>query len=615
MADDRPPVTGPAALLHSWLEASGRNRGEVESWSMEELVQEVETQLEELQVAKEELRVQQGELESALDLAHRERRRYEELFRNAPIPYLTTNAVGKMRDVNRAASELLGRPPASVLGKPITVYLGGRSELRARLNRLARLEPVEEWETELDPKTGRAIPVRVSATAFPGLVPESLEVRWVLRDLRGEREERDRVRELHRHEAEKAALQRVARRSRFLSEAGARLMGVLDADEVWATTASIIRAVPAAVLFLAPDEETVQVVGVGGSAEARRRLEPLVGNSYRVDTDAVEPFGFPLRRLGFALGNGQSEVLHDAAGEHPGGGGPCLIVPIPSSGHPYGAMAIWLEPGASIGEELLVGRNLAERVGVALDTANLFRELTAARRAAEEAQTAEADFLAVVSHELRTPLTAIVSYGELLGDAANELPERLARYARRMANAAEHQHQLVEQVLAYKRVQQGVDDVTITDIDFCETARFAAGLVRPQVADKDVELKLDCPTVPITGRCDAGRLRQILANLLGNAVRHTDAGQVRLKLGTEQQWVVLEVEDTGEGIADEELPRIFDRFWHGRSTEVGRHGSGLGLTITLGLVKQLHGTIDVESARGVGTTFTVRIPRVPPDER
>ena len=123
--------------------------------------------------------------------------------------------------------------------------------------------------------------------------------------------------------------------------------------------------------------------------------------------------------------------------------------------------------------------------------------------------------------------------------------------------------------------------------------------------------------VPGTG--DRSKLQQILTNLLSNAVRHTAAGHVRVRLEPAEETVRFIVEDTGEGIPADDLPRIFDRFWRGSGSDRERGRSGLGLTITRELVSRMGGEIGVESEPGTGTTFTVEVPRYaaapPPSHR
>lgn len=598
-----------AEAIKEWLTRARQRTDGIEG---DALAAKVETYLEELQVAEEELRVQNDELQSALAEADAQRQRYRDLFDDAPLPYLTTDSKGRIQEINHAAAGLLGVPVERVKGKPLPVFLGGGGELRTRILQLASGSDLEPWESEIKRRDGGTIAVEVSASVVNGSRAGDAEIRWVIQDTRARLQAREQERELHREQAARAALVQVARRAGFLADASARLMGVLEPPDVWTLGAEIAgEHARAALLLEAEGDRGACVRGVGGSPEGRRDLEPLLGRVLDWQAGTVDGVLVPMRAVRTSIERGDPEVI-PAPDDTPDAAGACLAVPIRSPERTLGAMVVWLAPEARIGEELLVARNLADRIALSLESAVMFQEVVRARREAESATTAEADFLAIVSHELRTPLTAIVSYAELLEDRASEMPEKLARYAHQIAAAADHQRKLVEQILAYKGVQLEGSDVAPEELDFRKVARSAVAMVRPQVGDRPIDLAYSVPNVPVQGVSDRGKLQQILTNLLSNALRHTSRGSVRLTLETLHQWVVFRVEDEGEGIDPEALPRIFDRFWRGATRGEERGGSGLGLTITRELVDRLSGEIDVESEPGVGTTFTVRIPRVQP---
>jgi PAS domain S-box-containing protein len=596
-----------AEALQEWLERARKETGSAEDTA---LAEEVETYLEELQVAEEELRVQTDEITSALEQADAQFRRYRDLFDSAPLPYVTTDAAGTIGEANRAAAELIGIPADRLEGKPLPLYLAGEGELRSRINRLAAGRSVQPWESAIRQREGHQIPVTISASVVPEATGRPAELRWVIQDARPALRAREQERELQREQAAREALEQVAARSRFLSEASARLMGVLEPSEVWTLAAQIAGEHARGAMLVQPQgPDSVCVRGIGGAGVALRDLEPLLGRVLEWSEQMVE--GVPLRPIQMALESGEVEVV-PSPDDPPDAAGACVVAPVRSAERVLGALVVWLSPGARIGEELLVAQHLADRVGLSLEAALMFQEVVRSRGAAESATAAEADFLSIVSHELRTPLTAIVSYAELLEDRAHELPEKLARYAHQIAAAADHQRQLVEQILTYKRIQREGGALALEELDYRKVARTAVAMVRPQVNGRPVEMSEHLPSVAVQGVSDRGKLQQILTNLLSNAVRHTTEGAVRLTLETRHQWVVFRVEDTGEGIAEEDIPRIFDRFWRGRPGDSSRGGSGLGLTITRELVERLHGEIEVASEPGAGSTFTVRVPRVVP---
>lgn len=609
-----------AARVRGWL--TRLTTRDAQGAAARELAARMDTQLDQLRQAEEELKIQGEALRDALELADRERRRYRELFHDAPVPYLTTAVDGRIRDINVEAARLLHLQPSQAPGKPLPAFVRDPEGLRSRLARLARMERTEDWSTEVVPRDGQAIPVEISAAAVDAADGEALEVLWLLRDIRHERAAQVRERQLHQEQAARAAIVRVAERARQLADMSGRLMGIVDPAAVWTTAATILEAQATAVALMEFEpgdgsDPKVRVRGIGGTRAARRRLEPLLGRGLEL-AHAAELLRIPVDLLASVARQGEPEVA-PGAGEpaSPGDGdaedwnGSALVVPLRSRDTTLGAMVLRLRPDANVGEELLVNRHLSDRIALALDTAQLFQEVVLARRRAEEAGAAEADFLSMISHELRTPLTAMVSYAQLLEERVDEMPDKLRRYAHQISAAAYHQRELVEQVIAYKGLQRYPPGGDPEELDFRDVANFAIGLVRPQVEDRPIALETDLPDGPVRGTCDAGKLRQILANLLANALRHTDEGHVRLSLRPHDQWVELQVEDTGEGIPPEELPRIYDRFWRGASART-RSGSGLGLTIVRELVTRMQGEIRVDSQVGVGTTFTVRLPRVAP---
>jgi PAS domain S-box-containing protein len=604
-----------AARVRGWLNRV-RSRGS-QGADAHELTARLDAQLIELRHADEELRLQGEALSMALAEANRERRRYQELFQAAPVAYLTTDVEGRIRDINSAAARLLHIPPSQAPGRFLPAFVRDPAGITSRLARLSRMEQVEDWSTEIVRRDGQGIPVELSAAAVDGAEDETSEILWLLRDIRYEHAAQVRERELHQEQAARAATARVAERARQLADMSGQLMGILDPAAVWTTASTILEDQATAVVLLEFEprdggDVEVRVRGIGGTLTARRRLEALRDRGLDLG-QAGEALRIPVDLLAHVVHAGEPQVVPAARGDAgpDAAGGPVLVVPLRGRNTILGALVMQLRPDAYVGEEMLMHRHLSDRIALALETAQLFQEVVLARRQSEEAGAAEADFLSMISHELRTPLTAIVSYAELLQERIEELPHNLRRYARQIAAAAHHQRELVEQILSYKGLQREPPGGDPEELDFRDVANFAIGLVRPQVEDRPIELETDLPPIPVRGTCDAGKLRQILANLLANAVRHTEEGHVRLSLTLRDPWVELRVQDTGEGIPVDEVARIYDRFWRGASARA-HAGSGLGLTIVRELVTRMHGDVRVNSEPGVGTTFTVRLPRVAP---
>jgi signal transduction histidine kinase len=252
------------------------------------------------------------------------------------------------------------------------------------------------------------------------------------------------------------------------------------------------------------------------------------------------------------------------------------------------------------------------RAGERVRQAALERE-GAAREEAERATRAKDDFLAVMSHELRTPLNAIIGYGSLLADGiSGPVTPPQQRQLERIASSARHLLALIDEVLTLSRIELGSEATVIAPVPVTALVDDAATMVEPQARAKGLGFVVSPVDPSLFIETDAGKLRQALVNLLGNAVKFTDRGEVRLRVSyvPEGEVLAFDVEDTGRGIAAEHLDRIFDSFWqvekgHSRTVE----GVGLGLHITRRIVRLLGGDVTVRSAPGDGSCFTVRVPR------
>jgi len=237
----------------------------------------------------------------------------------------------------------------------------------------------------------------------------------------------------------------------------------------------------------------------------------------------------------------------------------------------------------------------------------------AARDEAQRANSAKNDFLAVMSHELRTPLNAIIGYGSLLRDG---IPDPVTQGQRqqieRIGASAKHLLALIDEVLTLSRLDLGRERITPTSIGVAGLVEEAAAMMEPEARKKGLALSLVLPDQEVSMVTDAGKLRQALVNLLGNAVKFTDQGEVciRARYEGESEEVVFEVEDTGIGIAPQHLPRVFEAFWQvdqAPTRKVG--GTGLGLHVTRRLVRLLGGEVSARSVVGQGSCFTIKVSR------
>lgn len=250
------------------------------------------------------------------------------------------------------------------------------------------------------------------------------------------------------------------------------------------------------------------------------------------------------------------------------------------------------------------------RKQIETERARLFEAEREARARAEAANQAKTQFLAVMSHELRTPLSAVIGYADLLqtgvAGAANSAQ---LQYVQRIKASAWHLLGLIEGILTFSRVEAGKETVRIEGTEIAAVAREAAELVAAQAAEKQIDLRVNLPDAIPPAATDSAKLRQILVNLLANAVKFTDRGCVTLALEQSGPHAIFRVQDTGQGIPAKDLQRIFEPFVQGDQSRTRRNGgTGLGLTIARHFAELIGAEITVESESGVGSTFSVSLP-------
>lgn len=250
----------------------------------------------------------------------------------------------------------------------------------------------------------------------------------------------------------------------------------------------------------------------------------------------------------------------------------------------------------------------SQRTGRLVGVVAILHDITEQKRL-EQMRT---DFVANVSHELRTPLTSIKGFVETLQDGAINDPESAKRFLKIMETETDRMVDLVKDLLELSRLEASDRSWDLTTVDLNIIAQNMADAYYQRAQALGIELSIsaedDLPLV----KGDATLLRQVIANLLDNALKYTDAGgQVWVTFARDGNNAVLEVQDTGVGIQAKHLDRIFERFYRvdkGRCRQRG--GTGLGLAIVKHIVEKHGGTITIESEYGVGSTFTVTLPGI-----
>ena len=263
-------------------------------------------------------------------------------------------------------------------------------------------------------------------------------------------------------------------------------------------------------------------------------------------------------------------------------------------------------------EELQLLESIAQQVGVASENAKLFEELREAKERAESSDRAKSDFLANMSHELRTPLNAIIGFSEMLVDEkVGSLNPDQKEFLNDILKSAQHLLEVINDVLDLAKVATGKLELNAQSFSLKEAIAETCGIVKPMAAERNVVINVDAPVDNDIVTLDPLRFKQVLYNLLSNAIKYNhDNGDVRVAVSfDEQKQIRLQVKDTGIGIKEEDLPRIFDDFIQlNISTTKVQQGTGLGLALTKKILEQQKGSITAESEVGQGSTFTVVLP-------
>ena len=287
--------------------------------------------------------------------------------------------------------------------------------------------------------------------------------------------------------------------------------------------------------------------------------------------------------------------------------GPIMVAPLRAHDEMLGVISVSRGVGtpAFAEDEMDELRILADHAALAVHKSLLLLR-------AQSADRAKSRFLATMSHELRTPLTALAGYHELLIDQViGPITDAQLDILERVRSVTTHLSSMIEEILSFTSLEEGKEVVRPTDFLVADLVRSAVAVVQPLADQKKLPIVLDLPHAHVRMTSDIDKLRQVLVNLLGNAVKFTDIGCITIRLRKSADVVRLEVEDTGIGIPLSEQMRLFRPFAQVDSGLTRRHGgTGLGLYISRRLVTLLGGHIEVISAPERGSVFRVALPPV-----
>jgi signal transduction histidine kinase len=247
---------------------------------------------------------------------------------------------------------------------------------------------------------------------------------------------------------------------------------------------------------------------------------------------------------------------------------------------------------------------------LAIHNARLFREIEEKGRELESANQHKSEFLANMSHELRTPLNAILGYTELILDSIyGDVPEKIQEVLERLEKNGRHLLNLINDVLDLSKIEAGQLTLSLNEYSMGDVIQTVSTSVEALAAEKDLDLKVEVSKDLSIGKGDEQRIAQVILNLVGNAIKFTDEGEVKIEVTVSNETFLVSVHDTGPGVTEADQQKIFDEFQQadGSSTRK-KGGTGLGLSISKKIIDMHGGRIWVESTLGKGSTFRFTLP-------
>ncbi len=537
--------------------------------------------------------------------------RYRELVENANDIVFTLDFAGNVTSVNKAVERIMGYSQTELLRMKLDDFLTPESVTLSRQMTELKLAGEERTRYEVDAraKDGRMMTLEVSSTLIMHQ-GTTVGVQGVARDITNRRRAEEALRQ-----ADQRALSEYERLLERITGLAQALGTARDLFTIFAALREFsLLSVPCAGLF----------ISLYDSVRDLRTACYGWGDGREIDTSTLPPM--PVTSDGpnsRAVRTGQVIFTDDypqATGVVVGpdnGLRPqsSIVVPMAVMGRIVGTIELQSYQKAAFREEHGTAMRLAANLGaVAIENIRLLQQESNARAVAEESNRLKDEFLATVSHELRTPLTAILGWARMLqtGSLDEETAEKAIETIRRNAKS---QSQIIDDILDVSRIITGKLALDLNPIELAPVIEAAVNVVRPTAEAKGIRIDTEFPSQPAVIAGDSNRLQQVVWNLLSNAIKFTPCGgRVLISISESGSDIEIGVSDNGQGIKDDFLPFVFDRFRQADSTTTRQHGGlGLGLAIVRHLVEIHGGSISASSqGPGTGATFLVRLPRLVP---
>ena len=288
-----------------------------------------------------------------------------------------------------------------------------------------------------------------------------------------------------------------------------------------------------------------------------------------------------------------------------------LAIPLLREGRIIGGLVVRRKvPGTFPPEVVELLKTFASHSVLAIQNARLFREIEEKSRQIELASKYKSQFLANMSHELRTPLNAVLGYTRmLLMSVYGQLPQTVRDVLGRVDKSGRHLLDLINDVLDLSKIEAGQLTLSLNPYSLKEVVQNVLTAMQPLAAEKKLALKVSLPSEVPVAQGDERRITQVLLNLIGNAVKFTDVGEIWIQVTASDGALVVAVSDTGPGVPEEDRQKIFEEFRQVENSATGKKGgTGLGLAIAKRIIELHGGRIWVESNKGKGSTFCFTLP-------